>query len=451
MIFLGVVIVMLFTITAFARFEYGLLFALFVFILVPRYVGVDPGYGLPIINAQRIFLGILLIIWLMKKVVLKRKILPKTILDRQIIALLLIQLVSVFSATTYFNASLLKLFQIVFEQYLIYYLIIYTIKSKPQIERLVRTIVLALMVVSIFGIIEYYLGYYIFSFLKPVRSELQSSYGNQFLRFGTLRIMSTMGSGRILGMCLILLIPLSLLFSVKKQNTSHKYFWGVVSIVFIVALYFTKSRASLLGFLVSLVVIYPIYKKYFISGIKVILPIILMFYILNPATLSRETYKLKIMLSSIMNPSQFIFSETETQELGTAAYSRIRTQMEVFNLVKKRPLRGYGLKWPPEIITTGSDVNWFSGIVLGSGIFTLPAYLWIIIRLIRKLQLHLKRKNDNSTTLIFGLMGGVIAFQIPLAIGLSSDAFYLLWVIIALSVISLKMDEDSDISEEMIE
>ena len=91
-IILGLIFICLFASLATFKFEIALFITLFMFPLVPRYLGVDLGSGLPIINVQRILLGTVYLVWIFRKSLTKEKILPKTILDKPLLILVLIQL-----------------------------------------------------------------------------------------------------------------------------------------------------------------------------------------------------------------------------------------------------------------------------------------------------------------------------------------------------------------------
>jgi len=419
------------------KFEIALFLTLFMFPLIPRYLGIDLstllGYGLPIVNVQRVLLGIIYLVWIFRKTITKEKILPKTILDKPILVLLLIQLCSVFVATNYLRVSFLKFLSLIFEGYLLFYIVVDTIRTKRQVKTVISVLIISLALVSVIGIVEYFLGHYVFSFVKPVRAVLQSAYGVQWTRLGTLRIQSSMGSGRILGMCLILLIPISLLSAAYNKISLKKILWSISSILLLLALYFTKSRICLIGFLVSLLVIFPVYKKY----IFVIIMATLLILLLSPFFLQEEISRIKLMFS-VFNPTTYfayLNNPSGADEMVTAAFSRIRTQKAVINLILQKPILGYGLWWPPKLITTGSDVNWYSGIMLESGILVLISFFWIVIRVFRCLFNCFKNTEDRYYRfLAIALMGAISAFLVPLGTGLSTGAFYLFWVLIAIAV-----------------
>ncbi len=435
------IFVSLFAFLAVYRFRIALFLTLFMFPLIPRYLGIDLstslGYGLPIINVQRVLLGIIYLVWIFRKTITKERILPKTILDKPILVLLLIQLCSVFVATNYLQVSLLKFFSLILEGYLLFYIVVDTIRTKRQVKTVVSVLIISLALVSVIGIVEYFLGQYIFSFVKPVRAALQSAYGVRLTRLGTLRIQSSMGSGRILGMCLILLIPISLLSAAYNKIGLKKILWSIPSIVFLLALYFTKSRICLIGFLASLLVIFPVYKKH----IFVVIMATLLILLLSPPFLQNEISRIKVMFS-VFNPATYfayLNNPSEADEMVSAAFSRIRTQKEVINLILQKPILGYGLSWPSKLITTGSDVNWYSDAMLESGVLALVLFLWIVIRVLRCLFNCFKNTEGRYYRfLAIALMGSIIAFLFPLGTGLSTGAFYLFWVLIAIAVIIAK-------------
>ena len=105
----------------------------FLFPIIPRYLGVDLGGGLPIINAQRILLANVYIVWLLKKLISGKPVFQKTAINKALFFLVVIQVLSVFNHPTIFLPSALKLLQLVTEQYLIFYLVGDIVRTKEQL------------------------------------------------------------------------------------------------------------------------------------------------------------------------------------------------------------------------------------------------------------------------------------------------------------------------------
>lgn len=423
------------------KFEYFFLTTFFFFPIIPRYLGVDLGGGLPIINAQRILLANTYIVWMFKKLISGKLPYQKTAINRAIFFLAFVQILSVFNHPTIFLPSALKILQLIMEQYLIFYLVVDIVRTKEQLQRLVFTLVISMLIVSLIGIVEYYSGNYFFSFIKPVREELQSAYNVAWMRLGSLRIQSSLASGRVLGMSILILFPFSLMFSFYETDRVKKFIWSFASIIFFITLMFTKSRASMMGIFLSLIILYPIYKNYFLKFLGAVFFLLFSWVATSGTAIFQKISLFKVMIISVFNPAAFV--NTQYDELGISAYSRIATQLEALGLIADRPLLGYGLSWPSSLITTGSDINWFTGVMLESGVISMILFLIIITIVIRSL-LKIYR---SAATLYYkyfsiAVIGSVVSFCIPLLTGLSRDAFYLLYIAFAVAEILTRLNTD---------
>lgn len=404
----------------------------FLFPIIPRYLGVDLGGGLPIINAQRILLANVYIVWLLKKLISGKPVFQKTAINKALFFLVFIQVLSVFNHPTIFLPSALKLLQLVTEQYLIFYLVVDIVRTKEQLQRLVFTLVISMLVVSLIGIVEYYNGSYLFSFIKPVRQELQSAYDIVYMRLGSVRIQSSLASGRVLGMSILILFPFALLNSFYKIGTEKIYIWKFASVIFLITIILTKSRISILGIILSLIILYPLYKNHIAKVLATVFFLLFSLVATSGTAIIQKISLFKVMITSAFNPAAFI--NTRYDELGVSAYSRIITQLEALALIADKPLLGYGLSWPSSLITTGSDINWFTGVMLESGVITAILFIIIITIMIRSLlKIHRGAANLYYKYFSIAIIGSVVSFCLPLITGLSRDAFYLLYITFAIA------------------
>jgi len=411
------------------NFNLAIYLVIFIFPLLPRYFGIDLGGNLPVVNIHRILLGFIILFWILRKIINREKIFYNSILMTPILFLCLAQLFSSFFSPS-FRSSMKIFFSFVFEQYLVYFLMFDFIRTKKQVNSVIGILIISGVVISIIGIIEYFTHYNIYSFFEPARAELSSAQLIQE-RLGFGRIETSFGTSTALGGYLILIIPISLIFMANTKTGFKKALWGISSLLFLLALYFTKARGAFLGFLVSLVIIFPQYRKQTLIGC-----IVLFILFTIPEFFPLQGSEIVYFFRSIFAPESFVKGNIG-YEMATSTQGRLEIYKEAVSLFFKKLIFGYGLGQYLELRPKGIDVGYYLCLLLDSGIFALLGFIWLVLRIFRKLvNCYGSEESIENKNLALALLGSVIAFLVPLAaynLG-GRGPFFVWWVLVALGM-----------------
>jgi tetratricopeptide (TPR) repeat protein len=213
-------------------------------ILVPLFFSFKlTTYTLPKVVIAQILVSVILASWLLKMTLEGRFSFERSMLAYPIFIYFVISISSLtFALSVPGGVSLL--WQI-FAFMMVYFIVIHHIREE-KIETWAFIISLVGIIVSGYGILQYF-G------LEPL---LKGYYYTPYIPF------STLGHRNQAAQYLILLIPLSGVFSLLSRSRIRRLVFGVSTILMIYHLFLTKSRGGFLGFILSflLVVVIMIYK-----------------------------------------------------------------------------------------------------------------------------------------------------------------------------------------------
>jgi tetratricopeptide (TPR) repeat protein/O-antigen ligase len=128
-----------------------------------------------------------------------------------------------------------------FWNYGTYLLIFYVVSSVPmtikRVENILHLFVMAMLPVSLLAILQYY-QIDLFAWLRPVS-----------------RSYSTIGSPVPLASLFGLALPFILAFLLRKTDLKSKFYWGILFLIFLIAIMSTKSIGPWIGSFVSIAVV----------------------------------------------------------------------------------------------------------------------------------------------------------------------------------------------------
>lgn len=426
------IFVCLFTFLVMYRFRIALFVTLFMFPLIPRYFGIDLGHGLPIVNIQRILLGILILGWVLRKA-MSRDRFPKTPLSKLILILFLIQAFSVFIAVDK-RVALLHLFSYLIEYYLVFYMIFDVIRTKEQIKKIMVVIIASAGIVGIIGLTEYISGHNFYSVLTPVREIMSSAISIQE-RVGVKRVEMSFGHAISSGMYLILVIPISFFFLSCAKPGFRKAIWWVFSLMLLIVLYLTRSRGPWVGLIGAVMWILligrrvPKYRKMIL-----IIGLLVCLFLVQPFFFQAEIHKFRTLMLASLTPSAYL--DSGQSEATSAIAGRVTALKGAIIAFSKRPIRGYGLKITPSKITgVRADINYYMQLLLESGIFALLVFGLILLKIFRVLwNCSKKAEEKEDKTLAIALLASLIGLLISLGTVSLFTVFWLFWVLVGIGM-----------------
>lgn len=133
-----------------------------------------------------------------------------------------------------------------------YFVIINTIKSKDQLMSILKVFVIAGLVVSLFGVMQYLFGW---------TSSQNAWIDEEMFEEAVVRVDSTMENPNVLGEFLLLFLPISAVFMLKEKFTKlSKYVFLISFAVGCVCMLMTQSRGCWLGLILSAIVFVTFYN-----------------------------------------------------------------------------------------------------------------------------------------------------------------------------------------------
>lgn len=151
--------------------------------------------------------------------------------------------------------SLKKMVSVVLEYYLLYYIFFKTIRSARTIDRILFAVVTAVIVSSVFGVIEAYRDWTVMEWFPTVSHHFDGwTVAGEFSGRDQ-RVASTFANPILFGAGLTMAIVLTLyLLKTAHEKGKRVFLWGGLLLMFL-SIYKTSSRGPWLGLMASLALI----------------------------------------------------------------------------------------------------------------------------------------------------------------------------------------------------
>ena len=344
----------------------------------------------------------------------------------------------------------------------LFFIIVHFI-DKKRLNALCNAIILTAGFSSVYGILQHFgLDLYHWS----------TSFG-----FG-IRVSATFGHPAFFSAFLIMVIPLVLIkiFSdTPEQNCrassdfrrSTFLYMGILSLL-IVAFYYTKTRASFLGLLISNIFFFSLIgkKSLLTNKIKTIITATIIiglsiFFNVSDRTsvIGRFIDDIEPALLDSERPHPFL--ENSYEEIGIVSKLKSSVFLRVFQYMTGReiiydyPVLGIGpetlgMIYPQYLSRVYRETsehrefknqnrihNDFLDMAVSRGLLGLGVYLWFIFAYARMVWKRCKKANSSDRTLIIGLCAGCLAYFIQNQFSFGHvPILTLFWFLVAMSVIA---------------
>lgn len=191
----------------------------------------------------------------------------------------------------------------VFEYFLLYVLVVFSLKHRKDLKILFVSFGGVFLLVGIYGLLTKWTGQNLFiDFFAQKAKEIGNenlvfTYGNE-IRFGIAgRVQSVVFHAIAYGGILAMFIPVFTVQFLRSDRLSKKFYWYALSCILVVNLFFANSRAAILSCgIVSLSVVYVFVeeKKKILNAIFLLTPFVaaalMLFVIPDPGQLLKEAY-----------------------------------------------------------------------------------------------------------------------------------------------------------------
>lgn len=387
--------------------------------------------------------------WVTKMVVSKKFYLQKTPLDLPILLFLISQIIStIFSLDTYtslwgyysrFNGGLLSIFSYI----ILYYAFVSNFDLKTRLRELIRRLIFISLasgaIVALWGLPSHF-GYDPTCLIFRQTFDV-SCWTSDFQP--KIRIFSTLGQPDWLGAYLAILTPISIALALSK-NLKKIIIFSLLSFIFYIDILFTKSRATLIAFWVSMVFFtgsfYFLEVRKKVKNIKLktlwphirLLTAILALFIVSTFIIS-SPIQLKIGKQAPQSQNQT--AGTFSTGGGGTESGKIRLLVwgGALNIWRHYPIVGSGVetfafayyKYRPVEHNLTSEWNYlynkahneYLNYLATTGILGFGTYLTLIGFFLYKTFNILKKKKFNS--IIFALLAGYISILVGNFFGFS--------------------------------
>jgi hypothetical protein len=310
------------------------------------------------------------------------------------------------------------------------------IKTRDQLELVIKTLVGGGAIVGLFALIQYRTGFNIFDHLGiiPALDFVPGGLpGDLEQRGGGARVYASAQHPIALSAALVMLLPLGIYVG-RRYGTR---LWWAATAVIGVAAFSTVARTGSTMLLTVLVVFIALKPREMLGLWKWALPFLIAVHFLAPGALGG--------LKSAFFPEGGLLAEQESAHSATSS-NRLADAGPALREWWKHPYVGYGfgtrITEPanPKNNALILDDQWL-GLLLEVGLMGTLAFMWLMLRSVRRLGRAARADDSDHGWLLAGLAASILSLGIGM---ITFDAFgftqvtFLLFLMIGVSVPALR-------------
>ncbi|WP_459129518.1 O-antigen ligase family protein [Guggenheimella bovis] len=299
-----------------------------------------------------------------------------------------------------------------------FYMIAYFVAKSSRITmKFLKGVIVSSILICIYGVLQFY-------HLDPPFLHL---YPDSWIGL----TFSTMGNPNFLGSYLVLVLPISLYVALKERKPV--YFIPFAFILF--TLLCTRTRGAWIGFGVSMIVLFSLSlrvfpkKRVIIYGLIALLitgAVFVGFDRTSNGVLTKRVTIAKVDVKKVV---------TDPEHAKTAGTNRVYLWKKCIELIKEKPLLGYGVENMSDAMYTrykaqiekdfGKYLNWdkahneYLNILVSGGIPALILYLGFIILVLMK---AFKRLKDCPMIVLF--LSGIFGYLVQAIFSIQMVSVY---------------------------
>jgi polysaccharide biosynthesis protein PslJ len=385
----------------------GGLVLVILFIPIKRYS--LPG-NLPFqLEPYRVVVAAFALVWLLALLADRRVRLRRSGLDAALMAVLLTTLFSDLvnpSRVRPLSSEVLKAQTFFVSFFVVLYLVVSLVRSRRDVDFLVRLLAGGGGVVAVCAIIERRTNYNVFNHLHTIFPILRFEGADESFRVGRLRVLASSQHPIALSVLFVVLLPL-VLYLARRGGRA----WIAVACVYVIAIFTTASRTGIIGMLVLVIVYLCLQPARVLRLWPLAVPMLAVVHIAAPGAIGtiRET----------MNPLA-MFKEQSSVVVGNDAYAsgRLSDLGPSLSEWSRKPLlgEGFGTRNPtgPNANARLLDDQWL-GTLLETGYIGWLAWIWLFVRSIRRLVRASSEEGDSDDGwLLSGFAASLAAFAVTM-------------------------------------
>ena len=367
-------------------------------VLIPFSMAISPA-------PANVFMGLLIGLFIIKKILIKESIFPKTALNLPLLLLFIISCVSIFNSINLpdsLRGGVLRFLQFSF----IFLIVAAEIKDRKHIDKIVASLILGLTLISVDEIWQVFSGHDFIRGYEPI------------INLGMVRATASFKDANTLGIYVSAIAPLILGLAIYHSKWKKKAVFIFLSILALAAVALTYSRPTLLAVYVALFFLAIAGKK------KVLIAFLAVFTLLSPFMLPKAV---KTVAKDVnYNPIRFMCND-----------DRIAIYRNSLNMIKAHPYIGVGVntymknykqykEFPEYRNVVTSDFlyahNNFLHMAAEIGLIGLAIFVWLLFKLFREApSVYRHLQSDYLKAIYLSLMACLIAFLVN---GLTESSLY---------------------------
>ena len=377
--------------------------------------------------------GLLIWIWFLKEVILKRRF-PRATVSGPILLYLCWGVIAFIRGIGSAGFTYLVQFTAAFVIFpIIFFMMISYFKTRDQLRYFLNMILVSLLIVSLYGFPQF-----LFGFQKVTIPGITMSYLDCFVPDPNLKqnraeapagqkMFSTFHNGNVFGQHLVTFLPLIIVMFFETKKRSSRRLALMAGILTTVALVCTLSRGAAAGFLVSLIFLFLVTKR---KHMKIFCITILL---------------IGLLTGMIFNLKPRYVDQTKVYPTGMRL-GRWRTNIGLIYELKDKPLINlllFGSGFSGGVMGVEMFENTYLTMWLVMGIIGVGLFLWIFFKIFRDILIGV-RLTEDPVILIF-LVGGTAGILGAL-VHMSVDTLFFappiaqnFWMLVGLVAIAIKL------------
>jgi hypothetical protein len=309
--------------------------------------------------------------------------------------------------------------------FLVFYLIVSVVRTRAQIDFVVKVLVAGGMVVGIFAVIESRTGYNVFEHLGsavPFLVDVDVRTGELDTRGGHLRAYGSSQSPIALGAALVMLIPLAI-YLIRR---THAPIWWAAGVLLCLGSLASLTRTTVVTLIPLGLVFLWLRPRETKRLWPVLIPLVCVAYFAVPGTIGT--------IRGAFFPEGGLIAE-QSKNAGYQGSGRIADLDPALAEWAERPLLGQGYSTRQtgreNRQTQILDNQWLKTL-LETGAVGVFAWLWLYGRYVRRLGAAARRDHSDRGLLLVGLAASVAAYAVGMFL---YDAFSFIQVTFLLFIL----------------
>ena len=438
-------------------------FFVFMYALVPRYAGIQFP-GIPDITASRIlilyYLGFSILLNI-DTIIANIKKQRMHIINIAMLVFLVVSLIVLLNVRN--GASVKKFIAIVFENIMVFYLVMLNIKDDREARKCMDAMLAAAAVISLFAVFEFFTRINVFTYFGGIGALSETGgvdklTAGKLARLGFTRVYVTFSHPIALGEYVLLMFYPAFGFMLREKKITKKLIYGGICGLLFVSLLLTLSRAPLLCFFCGLVVYFLIVEKEHkktmlkLAGAGVFIMLILILSGHAPSFITDIIYSLFVSLTG-----QYVGGFGGNM---SPFYMRLGLVPLTMEIIRGHELLGRGLaffsvnKWfvfdytlnPFHKYEVDTFDNFYLLRIVESGFVGIAAYLFVFGSFLITLLQTIKRRAEHSATAVALAEAGFVSIGVYLVCLFSADelsTIQIFWIVSAIFVSPILLQKSS--------